>query len=309
MTNCRQPLHLVRSIVARNWLQTQGWNWDEVIATFDEQKLFDSGVLTRRALRSWWRGQRPLRFDPPGQGTTSSEVQVLTDTFEGFGYVFFHPLFNLLAHPLRSSEAYRARHAFFAAELMHGELLVSRTGASEDRDLALARWTHMRRVNARAALAHRRRENKTPGPAASLRGVLEALMQLRSPLRDELMRPSRFDAKEIGVAATHWARRSRTMDEELAALLRAPRLDRLAAAVGLAMEAAHTGCEERWFVLVDFLRRESMELKRDDLFASMATPVALLIRLLPPCPKLLEIDMVEAQLAALPQSWADRLLA
>ena len=309
MANRRQPMHLVRSVVALNWLRNRGLDLAGVTAALAAGHHFDRGVIARRALARCWHGRRALRFDPKGAGVELSEVDALAETFDGLGYVFFHPLFNLLARPLRSTEAYRAAHLAFPVNLVKVQRERVAHADDEERPFARARLALMRRVNARSALSSRDRAAPTAAPSSSLAGVHQALLQLRSPLRDELMRPAGLGVDGVPAPERPWVRRNRGLGAEIDALVRAPRLDRLAAAVGLTIEAAYIGREECFVAFTELLHRESKAVLGDPLFVGVAGELALALRMVPGCPPILETDLVDAQLAALPQSWVDRLCA
>lgn len=307
MGNRRQPLHLMRSIVAFNRLRRDGLDLAAVTAALHDGGHFDKGVITRRALGRCWRGLRALRFDPLGSGCEVSEVHALDSTFWGFGYVFFHPLFSLLAQPLRSTEAYRSVHQGFPDTTVRVTKSLADRANDDDRLIYKVQLTNMRRINARSALSHRHRIGPAAAPSSSLAGVHQALLQLHPPLRNELMQPSRLDVADLPKNERPWVRRSRSLDDELSALARSPRLDGLAAALGLAIEAAHIGREECFVAHMRYLHRQTKAMLKDPLFAGVAPQLVSALRMLSGCPPVLETDIVEAQIAALPQSWVDGL--
>jgi len=311
--NRLQPGHQLRSTLMLNAIRMRGQAYSEARSALKAVGLLSSEGITSQALRRAWLGDRPLRFDPVAPGARS-EVESVDLAFRGSAYFFFHPLCNLLFGALRSNEKWLLLHAeavpAWAIEDLEQRLtqLVASPPAQTHtmRDLR-CELRQARKVNAR--LDHSSRAKRQPQVIRRLDVSVThvAMLQLRSPIRDELMEPSALDGDDVPALWQPWVRRERTVLDELNALENADLIDRLAAALALSLEAALTGREGRFRCARDYVHEQLWSLPSSPLFDTVGEALSKAIRLTLSGCAVQEVGLVPAQLAALPRSWEERI--
>ncbi len=305
MSNRRQRWHLERSVVTLNVVRAQGLTYPAFEATVaDEREPLSKSQ--RQSLKRLWGGTRPLRFEETA--ATTSELAWFDSRYADVGYSFFHPLWTLFGPPLRSSEKSAMKRADIAPWLVaDDEEEASSAATSSAREAALRRLAEYAAQRARLARSLRWRSSRAQGrPTMDLSVVHCAMLQLRKPLRDALMEPSRIDARGVAAIDVPWVRRSLPIRDTLQSVRDAPRLiDRLAATLALALEAALVGREREHLDLLAELRRLETVLRDDAAFQGVWRQVARGVRASLGGVAVLETSLVQAQLAALPDSWRD----
>lgn len=178
---------------------------------------------------------------------------------------------------------------------------------SSARDEALRRLAEYEAQRVRLARSLRWRSPREQGqPRMDLSVVHCAMLQLRKPLRDALMEPSRMDVRGVAAIDVPWVRRNSPIRETLQSVRDAPRLiDRLAATLALALEAALVGREREYLDLLTEMRRLETALRDDAAFQGVWRHVARGVRASLGGVGVLETSLVQAQLAALPDSWRE----
>lgn len=308
MSNRRQPWHLERSVVTINWLRAAGVTQRQL-----EDAISAGDASTRapyaRAHRIW-SARQPIGFDPVGQ--LPSDLERIDRLFDGAADLFFHPLWTLMAPPLRSTEKYRLRLAKTPGWLLEDERRVAASTDEAASAKARKRLDAYARRDSTLERTSRAREaalrSRTTG-VLDLRVVHQCVVQLRSPLRDAVMEPSCVDTDDTDSNDVPWVRRSHDPRRELEAALAAPLIDRLALGLALVMEAGLCGRERDHLRLREAMRPSIASVRRSRLFEGVGKKVVIGFTQAANRAGMLETGTIYAQLAALPASWSRRLLA
>jgi hypothetical protein len=256
----RIPYHIERSILFANALKadtglSSGSIGERIRRTAYAPISKLSEAPSPHTVSAYLSGKRPIPFDPPGS-STPSWLMAAEYCFPGSSRYFFHPIFNLLAGRIESSEKTRARNRRIPDAWAEQASRLGQADEAAEYAASNAKFDSRARV-------------RVPRTAQdeSLDWIHANMYALVPEARNTLLKRSGL--------ALGWRRAFHTLDHEIATLGSLPALEALAAALALHLEANVIRDAERSEASRRFVIEQLARLKSEAILRRVAKLIAM----------------------------------
>lgn len=221
-----KPISIQRSLLFLNMLRARTGLSASQIDYLIRNEIYGALNLLRHApsaetVRAYFSGKRGIPIDPPGQNIPSW-LLAAEMRFEGASRYFFHPLINLFAGPVESSEKTRRRFMVYPESWIREAERYGDRGFVEEATATNA-----------ALMKRERIRSKSNHQVDRLKWIHVCMFYLEANARDVLM-------VSRGLAGT-WRRTYDPIEKEIAGLEKIGGLEGLAGAFALYLEGAEIG--------------------------------------------------------------------